>query len=286
GFYNRQEKCPGNVTKLQFCPHVTSARTAGKCASECRQQDGCVGFVRDPITEECRLCDTPIADDCSNTEPSSTMESFEQAEGYGDGVYWILPTMTTQPFRVTCEMQYERTFVMIRRDKILSFYRDWIEYREGFGDMAGDHWLGLKHIWELTNSRAYELIFEVFLLNGEWFQQSYRNFVVTDESENFSMSFKGTDSYARPLGDSLSDVNGSPFSTYDADHDNDVNINCAERHHSGWWFGGVNCTECNPTGVLLQPADMSRTGDPREVFWSRNLGNIVPNVVYAWLQRW
>nr|KAG5688315.1 hypothetical protein BaRGS_009947 [Batillaria attramentaria] len=208
------------------------------------------------------------------------------AEGYGDGVYWILPTMTTQPFRVKCEMQWGRTLIMDRWDNTVDFYRGWAEYKAGFGDVAADHWLGLQQIRALTISRSYEAIFEVHLRVGNWFQQNYRNIQLTDELQNFALSFNGTDSYATPVGDSLSYVNGKPFSTYDADHDDDATVNCAERHHSGWWFGGANCTECNPTGVLLQPTDMLRTGDPQEVFWSRDLGDTVPHQIRVWLQRY
>ena len=30
---------------------------------------------------------------------------------------------------------------------------------------------------------------------------------------------------------------GQPFSTPDADHDPDADLNCAATFHSGWWFG-------------------------------------------------
>lgn len=150
--------------------------------------------------------------------------------------------------------------------------------RDGFGDVAGDHWLGLHKLHQLTNSRCYKLVVQLRLLNGTYLQQFYRNFVVADESQQFAVNFAATYfSRIHRLGDCLSDVRGKPFSTYDADHDDDATGSCAKRHHSGWWFG--NCTLCNPTGILTQPSDLQRTGDPAEVFWTPGLGHLAPQTV-------
>ena len=121
------------------------------------------------------------------------------------------------------------------------------------------------------------------MANGTFFLHLYRNFLVLDEANNFALSSSLASGFGNGLDDCLGDVRGKPFSTYDADHDDDVSGNCAERHHSGWWFG--NCTLCNPTGVLTTPDDMLRSGVDWEVFWTPGLGQLSPRTVRMYLFR-
>lgn len=157
--------------------------------------------------------------------------------------------------------------------------------RNGFGSLSGDHWLGLRQVFLLTNSFKYTMIAEVKLKNHTYFQQWHTNFVISDEGNFFRLSFTTsfTPSTLLSPGDCLGSVQGKPFSAFDVDNDDDDTGNCAERHQAGWWFG--NCTLCNPTGPLLQPANSLRSGVPAEAFWTPNLGNLAPNYVHLWFQR-
>ena len=38
-----------------------------------------------------------------------------------------------------------------RRDGSENFYRGWVDYENGFGNIKGEHWLGLKKISCLTS---------------------------------------------------------------------------------------------------------------------------------------
>ena len=37
-----------------------------------------------------------------------------------------------------------------RKDGSVDFYRNWVDYEEGFGDLNGEFWLGLSKIHRLT----------------------------------------------------------------------------------------------------------------------------------------
>ena len=50
-----------------------------------------------------------------------------------------------------------KTVLMDRNDADVSFNRDWQEYRQGFGDLNGDHWLGLQNMHLITENRQYKM---------------------------------------------------------------------------------------------------------------------------------
>ena len=43
------------------------------------------------------------------------------------------------------------TLIERRQDGSVDFYRTWDEYRDGFGDLEGEFWLGNEHIYQITN---------------------------------------------------------------------------------------------------------------------------------------
>nr|KAG5711294.1 hypothetical protein BaRGS_005991 [Batillaria attramentaria] len=182
------------------------------------------------------------------------------ALGYPQGLYNIQPTLAPQPFQVYCWMVFGRTYINRRFYTSLSFYRTWQEYRlDGFGDPAGDHWIGLENLYHLTNSGIqYQLMVQLELENGTFYQQYYF-FNIGDEADL----------------------------TYDADNDGDVMENCAERHQSGWWFpeGDCSLTKCNPHGVLVQSPAALWSGKPEDVFWLEDLGDLAIWKLKMWLHR-
>lgn len=38
-----------------------------------------------------------------------------------------------------------------RQDGSVDFYRNWQDYKTGFGDLSGEFWMGNDKIYELTN---------------------------------------------------------------------------------------------------------------------------------------
>ncbi|XP_070181192.1 fibrinogen-like protein 1 [Littorina saxatilis] len=211
---------------------------------------------------------------------------------YPSGVYDIKPPNAPVSFNVRCWMEWGgRTYLTLRQSNSLLFNRTWQEYKNGFGNLQGDHWLGLQQIYYLTNSGlAYELLVQVNRKeNGVYLQQYYSNFKISNEASYYRLSFSSSspnEDPAKTLGDSLSSALGSRFSTYDADHDDDDTKNCALRHQSGWWFPSpCNLTEGNPLGRLARPDDEVWSGKSEDVFWLNDLGTVAPWTFGMWLFR-
>ncbi|XP_025107594.1 fibrinogen C domain-containing protein 1-like [Pomacea canaliculata] len=187
------------------------------------------------------------------------------------GVHVIRPTDSVS-FPVFCIAEGHVVFLR-RLNNRVNFTRPWRDYRDGFGDISGSHWLGLEKMHILTSQdRVYQLRVQIALTNGTNIYTFYNNFTVRDGSQFYQFDF----TVNAMANDCLSDLRRISFSTYDSDNDGDSSVNCASRHSGGWWFRGNTCSTCNPTGQLLQPANGLRTGVDSEVFWIKDLGDVVP----------
>ena len=76
-----------------------------------------------------------------------------------------------------------------REDGSIDFYLDWTSYKEGFGNITGEHWLGNDNIYTLSNNegRTYEL--RVDLNDGTESKFAlYENFLISDESDKYRLT--------------------------------------------------------------------------------------------------
>ena len=123
----------------------------------------------------------------------------------------------------------------------VDFYRDWGTYKEGFGSLRSEFWLGNDKIYELTKKGVYELRIEM-TYKGRSKYASYDSFAIGDEHSKYTLRLGR---YSGTAGDSLRQHNREPFSTYDKDHDlNDRN--CAEVFTGAWWY--KDCHHSNLNG--------------------------------------
>ena len=113
------------------------------------------------------------------------------------GVYTISPD-GGKPTQVFCDLTTDGggwTVFQRRLDGSIDFYRGWESYKEGFGDLNGEFWLGNDNLHRLTaianvTMRAYLKDFD-----GDIRYAEYTTFKVADESDNYRLligEYRGT----------------------------------------------------------------------------------------------
>ncbi|XP_049548207.1 angiopoietin-related protein 1-like [Anopheles darlingi] len=107
---------------------------------------------------------TPSTSTAKSEPELSYFSSCKQAPGNASGVYLIRVNNDSLPFEVYCEMEkFGGGWIVIqhRFDGSVDFYRDWEHYRNGFGELNAEFWLGLEHIHQITKARAHEMLIEM-----------------------------------------------------------------------------------------------------------------------------
>ena len=72
----------------------------------------------------------------------------------------------------------------------VDFYRDWNDYKNGFGSVDGEFWLGNDQIHSLTRNGSYVLRIDMENFNGETRFAEYTGFSIDDESTNYTLRLK------------------------------------------------------------------------------------------------
>jgi len=138
------------------------------------------------------------------------------------------------------------TVIMRRKDGSVDFTnRDWVEYEDGFGDLEGEFWLGLRSMNCLTNEGNWELRLDYQLANGTRSYLHYTRFAVGTFEEQYRLTVLGFNSAGlTDIFDEGIPLNGMRFSSRDRDHDM-VSFNCEARHRGGWWYNDCTHLELN-----------------------------------------
>lgn len=128
--------------------------------------------------------------------------------------------------------------IQSREDGSVNFYRNWIDYVNGFGNLNGEFWLGLDHLHEITSTRIQKLLIVLEDFDGHEKRAEYTEFAISGEKEQFGINILGT--YNGTAGDSLAYHAGHKFSTFDLDNDSWKEGNCAQTHQGGWWYNACD----------------------------------------------
>lgn len=124
-----------------------------------------------------------------------------------------------------------------RQDGSVDFQRNWEEYENGFGDIDGEFFIGLKKLHTLTNyNGVQELLIIMENANAKNVYAKYHTFTVGNHTDSYRLMKLGK--YSGTAGNSLHYHIGMKFTT--KDHDNDESVsNCAVLHNGAWWY--KNC---------------------------------------------
>ncbi|XP_035697855.1 microfibril-associated glycoprotein 4-like [Branchiostoma floridae] len=184
-----------------------------------------------------------------------------------DGVFPIKPESNTDHFDVFCDMTTDGggwTVIQRRFNGTLNFDRFWADYKNGFGRIEGEHWLGLDKIHNLTSQNSYELYVELRDWEGNFTYAKYDTFSIGDESTGYTLHVGG---YSGDAGDSMDYSNGRKFSARDNNRDNDgfSSAHCAQARSGGWWYYG--CTYSGINGPYFQPEDYHGADTGWGVYW-------------------
>uniref|UniRef100_A0A8C6Z622 Angiopoietin 4 n=1 Tax=Nothoprocta perdicaria TaxID=30464 RepID=A0A8C6Z622_NOTPE len=161
------------------------------------------------------------------------------------GVYTLHIANLSEPKKAFCDMETERggwTVIQLRANGSVSFQRTWKEYKQGFGEPAGEHWLGNEAVHLLTSRAPYALRVELLDWEGAQALALYERFQLGSERQLYRLALQG---YSGTAGQqSGMALQGTNFSTRDADHDNCL-CKCAQMLSGGWWFDACGLSNLN-----------------------------------------
>ncbi|XP_072291063.1 uncharacterized protein [Eucyclogobius newberryi] len=166
------------------------------------------------------------------------------------GPHQVTPDPRGGSALVLCDMEEDGggwTVLQRRQDGSVSFNRSWAEYRDGFGNLDGEFWLGNSLIHLLTRDRGMELRVELEDFEGVREYAQYKLFKVASERMRFRLTVDG---YTGTAGDALLfnpkyNHNNRAFTTPDRDNDRYPSGNCGAYYSSGWWFDACMAANLN-----------------------------------------
>ncbi|XP_067939579.1 microfibril-associated glycoprotein 4-like [Watersipora subatra] len=218
------ESCRSDASKSH--PVMTSSATTPEARS------------MSAVTEKDATKTLSIAKDCQ--------EHYENGSATS-GVYLIdPPTNNSKPLYVWCDFfdDHGWTIVQKRFDGKVDFYQNWLHYKEGFGTITGEYWLGLDNIHALSQTN-WKLNILVKAANGTTKSGTWPSFIIGSEEDNYRLNVSSV-AYNGSLEEfGLSFHNLMAFSTKDRDNDGFYR-SCAEECYGAWWY--KSCTVSNLNG--------------------------------------
>lgn len=183
--------------------------------------------------------------DCQNITPRRDCREHYEKGLRTSGVYVITMNgyRNTQAF---CDHSHNGggwTVIQRRFDGSENFYRNWQQYKDGFGKLQREFWFGNQNIHALTAQailpQGSQAMVYYRLASSGRIGDRYDQFQVDNERLKYRLhaTAKGVASSTN----SLSGLhNNMQFSTYDRDSDNNSSKHCARLNHGGWWYNNCN----------------------------------------------
>ncbi|XP_037073503.1 ficolin-2-like [Pollicipes pollicipes] len=156
------------------------------------------------------------------------------------------------PVQVYCDMETAgggwTVFQRRQDDPVqIDFFRDWQSYRDGFGNVSGQFWLGNELIHRLTTREPQAMRVDLEDFEGERRHAQYGSFSIADEADQYRLQLSA---YSGDAGDSLTYHSNQQFSTRDRDNDDGAGHHCAALYTGAWWYRA--CHRSNLNGLYLR----------------------------------
>ncbi|XP_025029017.1 angiopoietin-related protein 4 isoform X1 [Python bivittatus] len=187
------------------------------------------------------------------------------------GVFEIQPP-GAQAFKVFCDMENGGwTVIQQRLDGSVDFDRLWDAYKDGFGNLTGDFWLGLEKMHQIVKEGQFHLLIELQDWEGNARSAQFL-FRLGGEDTAYTLSLLGP--ILGELESAMGDFPQLPFSTRDQDHDLKGDTNCAKHLSGGWWFS--YCGHVNLNGKYFRSIPRQRHQRKQGIFWKTWRGRYYP----------
>ena len=224
-------------------------------------------FVKERDTRNgiCQIKQNPCGDSCLCVEDYSLMEKYfcdcraqptrrdcKEHHLQGErinGLYKINKNINGYVIQVFCDQITDGggwTVVQRRMDGSENFFRNWTEYKLGFGQLHREHWLGNENIYLLTAQAFFkgsEVRFDMMAKdqsNMKW--AKYSSFEVDNEPTGYTLHVSG---FSGNVEERFTFVDGMKFTTYDRDQDKYTSGNCAVYSYGAGWYNICNYVNIN-----------------------------------------
>ncbi|XP_061189859.1 techylectin-5B-like [Saccostrea echinata] len=202
---------------------------------------------------------------CGQTNRETTFKDCHDVLARGhtiSGVYYITTTYSSCSIPVWCDMDTAPGGWLVIQNRFngqVDFNRLWDEYRDGFGNIASEFWLGLDNIFLLSNQDFYELRFDLWDFEDNRVYALYKNFKLDGARDRYKIHATDFEGSAK---NGMSVHHGMRFSTPDQDNDNWHTYHCGKEWRAGWWFN--NCWH----SILNGPYYNQSTVRTRGISWN------------------
>uniref|UniRef100_A0A8C3V351 Angiopoietin like 4 n=1 Tax=Catharus ustulatus TaxID=91951 RepID=A0A8C3V351_CATUS len=186
----------------------------------------------------------------------------------------VSPCPVLQPPACPCVLVHGHggwTVIQRRMDGSVDFDQLWDAYKNGFGDLRGDFWLGLEKIHRLVQEGKYNLMIELEDWEGN---SQVVQFVFSLGGENTAYTLNLLGPLSGELENAIGEFRQLPFSTRDRDHDLKADTNCAKHLSGGWWFS--TCGHANLNGKYFRSIPRQRHERKQGIFWKTWKGRYYP----------
>ena len=169
---------------------------------------------------------------------------------------------------VHCDLETDGGGWLVIQRRLLNgtvnFTRDWADYENGFGDLNGEFWYGLRNIHALTTQDEVELRIDMVREeDGSEHSWTYQTFRVAGASDNYRLTIGDREGESSEY-DAMAQHNGQQFSTYNNDNDR-YSGSCSFKYQGGWWY--KSCYEANLNGPHTLPPTPGISEEHARLIW-------------------